>query len=196
MEGMSRCSEGPSSEQGVPALAEARCIFEHVYFSRPDSVECGGTMYGMRFSMGRNLAREAPVETDLVIGVPDSGLDAALGFSRESGIPYGIGLIKNKYIGRTFIAPDGRQDKVRVKLSAIREAVAGKRLVLIDDSIVRGTTSGRIVALLREAGALEKLGELVGGCGHCDACFSGRYPTRIPDDVPKDRFERRLSEVG
>ncbi len=104
---------------------------------------------------GRILAKTHPVDADIVIGVPDSGLDAALGYSMESGIPYEIGLIKNKYIGRTFIAPDHRLDQVKLKLSAISEVVKGKRIVLVDDSIVRGTTSGRLIDLLREAGAAE-----------------------------------------
>ena len=115
----------------------------------------GVPVHAARETAGRILAEAHPAEADIVIGVPDSGLDAALGFSKESGIPYGIGLIKNKYIGRTFIEPDGRHDKVRIKLSAIKEAVRGKRVVLVDDSIVRGTTMGRIAGLLREAGAAE-----------------------------------------
>ena len=131
------------------------CVFEYIYFARPDSEIDGVSVHAARLRAGRILARAHPVQADVVIGVPDSGLDAALGFSAESGIPYGIGLIKNKYIGRTFIAPGDRLGKVRIKLSAIGEAVAGKRVVLIDDSIVRGTTSGRIVRLLREAGARE-----------------------------------------
>ena len=180
-----------------------------------------------------------------MIGVPDSGLDAALGYSRESGIPYDIGLIKNKYIGRTFIAPEGRADQVNIKLSAVEEVVRGKRIVLIDDSIVRGTTCGRIVALLRSAGAKEihmrvsappflypcfygtdvdsrenliavrhtpaeiaemigadslgflpvgMLPEIAGGRAYCSACFDGHYPTEIPKDTRKNRFETKISE--
>ena len=182
-----------------------------------------------------------------MIGVPDSGLDAALGFSQKSGIPYGIGLIKNKYIGRTFISPgqNERLDQVRIKLSPIKHTIKDKRVVLVDDSIVRGTTSKRIVRLLREAGAKEihmrisappflhpcyygtdidseenliashhkreeiaaiigvdtlgylpvdKLHELVGCRDYCAACFTGDYPTKIPTDLRKDRFEGRLSE--
>ncbi len=221
------------------------CIFEYIYFARPDSVIDGISVHAARLNAGKILAQTHPAKADIVIGVPDSGLDAALGFSRESGIPYGIGLIKNKYIGRTFIAPGDRLDKVKIKLSAIEEAVKGKRVVLIDDSIVRGTTSGRIVKLLREAGAkeihmrissppflhpcyygtdidsenhliasrytvseicsrigadslgylpVEGLEKLVGNCKFCSACFDGKYPTAIPEDVRKDRFERRLSE--
>ena len=131
------------------------CIFEYIYFARPDSVIDGVPVHAARETAGRILAEAHPAEADIVIGVPDSGLDAALGFSKESGIPYGIGLIKNKYIGRTFIEPDGRHDKVRIKLSAVKETVRGKRVVLVDDSIVRGTTMGRIAGLLREAGAAE-----------------------------------------
>ena len=117
----------------------------------------GVSVHAARLRAGEILARTYPVQADVVVGVPDSGLDAALGYSHASGIPYGIGLIKNKYIGRTFIAPgqDHRLDQVKIKLSAIQDSVAGKRVVLVDDSIVRGTTSGRIVSLLREAGARE-----------------------------------------
>ncbi|MBO4548208.1 MAG: amidophosphoribosyltransferase, partial [Abditibacteriota bacterium] len=131
------------------------CVFEYIYFARPDSVIDGRSVHEARVDAGRALARINPPDADLVIGVPDSGLDAAIGYSRESGVPYGIGLIKNKYIGRTFIAPGGRLNKVRIKLSAVEPVVRGKKLVLIDDSIVRGTTSRRIVAMLREAGAAE-----------------------------------------
>ena len=131
------------------------CVFEYIYFARPDSVLDGVSVHSARIRAGKALAAAHPAEADVVVGVPDSGLDAALGFSQASGIPYGIGLIKNKYIGRTFIAPDGRLDQVRIKLSPITETVAGKRVVLVDDSIVRGTTCGRIVRLLKEAGAKE-----------------------------------------
>ncbi len=221
------------------------CVFEYIYFARPDSVIDGISVHESRIRAGRILAEQHPVQADLVMGVPDSGLDGALGFSRESGIPYGIGLIKNKYIGRTFIAAGDRQDQVRIKLSAIEAAVRGKRIVLVDDSIVRGTTCGRIVRLLREAGAaeihmritsppflhpcyygtdidseehliaahhsipairdiigadslgylpVEELSVLTGGSGFCSACFDGRYPTAVPADTRKDRFEKRLSE--
>ena len=133
------------------------CVFEYIYFARPDSVIDGVSVHGARLRAGRILAKAHPAEADIVIGVPDSGLDAALGFSAESGIPYGIGLIKNKYIGRTFISPtqSERLDRTKIKLSPVEETVKGKRVVLIDDSIVRGTTSMRIVKLLREAGAKE-----------------------------------------
>ena len=133
------------------------CIFEYIYFARPDSIIEGVSVHDARLKAGEILAQAHPVEADLVIGVPDSGLDAAQGYAKASGIPYGIGLIKNKYIGRTFISPgqDHRLDQVKIKLSPVESEVRGKRVVLIDDSIVRGTTSGRIVKLLRAAGARE-----------------------------------------
>ncbi|NLG90103.1 MAG: amidophosphoribosyltransferase [Clostridiaceae bacterium] len=219
------------------------CIFEYIYFARPDSVIDGVSVHSARFRAGKVLAKTHPVKADIVIGVPDSGLDAALGYSDESGIPCGIGLIKNKYIGRTFISPEQskRLDQVKIKLSAIEETVKNKRVVLIDDSIVRGTTSGRIVKLLREAGAkeihmrissppflypcfygtdidsqehliarkytipeiaeiigadslgylpVEELKILAGNRDFCSACFSGDYPTAVPADTRKNRFEQ------
>ena len=221
------------------------CIFEYIYFARPDSVIDGVSVHASRLKAGEILARTYPVKADVVIGVPDSGLDAALGYSRASGVPYEIGLVKNKYIGRTFIAPSDRADQVKIKLSAVESAVRDKRVVLIDDSIVRGTTSARIVRLLREAGASEvhmrvcappflhpcyygtdidseehliackytvpqiaqqigadSLGYLPTGAlpelccgGWCGACFTGDYPTAVPTDVRKNRFERKLSEI-
>lgn len=133
------------------------CVFEFIYFARPDSVIEGSSVHNARLRAGSFLALEHPVQADVVVGVPDSGIDAAIGFSRQSGIPYGIGLIKNRYIGRTFISPGQkvREDRVRIKLNPVAETVRGKRVVLIDDSIVRGTTCARIVHLLREAGATE-----------------------------------------
>ncbi len=133
------------------------CVFEYIYFARPDSVIDQVSVHEARKRSGRILARSHPADVDVVVGVPDSGIDAALGYSQESGVPYGMGFIKNKYIGRTFISPgqDSRLDKVRIKLNPIREEVAGKRVMIIDDSIVRGTTSGQIVKLLRDAGAIE-----------------------------------------
>ena len=133
------------------------CVFEYIYFARPDSVIDGASVQHARMRAGRFLAKEHPVEADIVIGVPDSGLDAALGYSQESGIPYGIGFIKNRYIGRSFIQPsqEQREDAVKIKLNAVKENIAGKRVIMIDDSIVRGTTCARIVRLLREAGAKE-----------------------------------------
>ena len=221
------------------------CIFEYIYFARPDSVIDGISVHSSRIKAGRILAKAHPVKADAVIGVPDSGLDAAIGYSLESGIPYSIGLIKNKYIGRTFISPDGRLDMVKIKLSAVESEVKGKDIVLIDDSIVRGTTCGRIVNLLRQAGAnkvhmrvsappflnpcyygtdidsrdnliackysipeiakiigadslgylpKESLPELIGSNNFCSACFDGNYPTEIPSDTRKDRFEQQLSK--
>ncbi len=137
--------------------ARRLCVFELIYFSRPDSRLDGKTVHAARLRAGQMLAASSPVDADVVIGVPDSGLDAALGYSMASGIPYGIGFIKNKYIGRTFISPgqQSREDKVKIKLNPVSDTVAGKRVVMIDDSIVRGTTSARIVRMLREAGARE-----------------------------------------
>lgn len=133
------------------------CIFEYIYFARPDSVIEGQSVHQARRMAGRLLAREHAVEADIVIGVPDSGLDAAMGYAEESGIPYGEGFIKNRYIGRTFITPDqtSRENAVRLKLSPLKSQVAGKRVVMIDDSIVRGTTCRQIINLLRDAGAKE-----------------------------------------
>ena len=224
---------------------KALCVFEYIYFARPDSIIDGIGVHQARKRAGEALANAHPVSADIVIGVPDSGLDAAIGYSKASGIPYGIGLIKNKYIGRTFIAPDHRMDQVKLKLSVIEEVVRNKRVILIDDSIVRGTTSRRIVGLLRDAGAkevhmrvsappflfpcfygtdinsqenlvachytvaeiaamigadslgylpVERLCDLAPGQGCCRACFDGKYPTKIPTETRKDKFERRLSE--
>ncbi len=133
------------------------CVFEYVYFARPDSVVDGCSVHEARARAGAFLALEHPVQADVVIGVPDSGIDAAIGYSKQSGIPYELGFIKNRYIARTFISPGqkSREDKVRIKLNPIIGTVSGKRIVLIDDSIVRGTTSARIVKLLRDAGAKE-----------------------------------------
>lgn len=135
----------------------SHCVFEYIYFARPDSVIDGSSVHSARQRAGAFLALEHPVQADVVIGVPDSGLDAALGYAKQSGIPYEIGFIKNKYIGRTFIAPGqkSREDKVKIKLNPIASVVKGKRVVMIDDSIVRGTTSARIAKLLRDAGATE-----------------------------------------
>lgn len=133
------------------------CVFEYIYFARPDSVIEGASVHRARIRAGNFLALEHPCQADVVIGCPDSGLDAALGFAQTSGIPYGIGFVKNRYIGRTFIQPSQgmRENSVRIKLNALRETVEGKRVVLVDDSIVRGTTSAKVVKLLRHAGAKE-----------------------------------------
>lgn len=226
------------------------CIFEYIYFARPDSILDGCSVHGARLRAGAGLAKAHPVEADVVIGVPDSGIDAAMGYARESGIPYGLGFIKNKYIGRTFIAPGQkhREGRVRIKLNVVSETVKGKRVVMVDDSIVRGTTSARIVRLLREAGAtevhmrssappflnpcyygtdidskdaliacrhtideickiigadslgylnVEQLPTLTGGhspLGYCSACFDGNYPTEIPKETVKDRYESKVRD--
>ena len=141
----------------LPKEQEARCVFEYIYFSRPDSHFDGVSVYQSRILAGKFLAMDAPVEADLVVGVQESGNAAALGYSLQSGIPYGTAFVKNSYVGRTFIKPgqSSRESSVRVKLNVLREAVNGKRVIMIDDSIVRGTTSGRIVKMLRDAGAKE-----------------------------------------
>ena len=141
----------------LPQEQEARCIFEYIYFARPDSRIDGESVYASRIKAGRFLAQDSPVEADLVTGVPESGNAAALGYSLESGIPYGTAFVKNSYVGRTFIKPkqSSRESSVQVKLNVLKEAVAGKRVIMIDDSIVRGTTSDRIVRMLRDAGATE-----------------------------------------
>ncbi len=141
----------------LPKEEHARCIFEYIYFARPDSHIDGKSVYGARIKAGRFLAQDSPVDADLVVGVPESGNVAAMGYSMESGIPYGMAFVKNGYVGRTFIKPaqSSRESSVTIKLNALQEAVAGKRVIMIDDSIVRGTTSNRIVNMLREAGATE-----------------------------------------
>lgn len=223
------------------------CVFEFIYFARPDSVIEGCSVSLARQKAGAFLAQQHPVEADVVVGVPDSGLDAALGYATASGIPYAIGFTKNKYIGRTFIAPDQaqRENGVNIKLNPIRSAVEGKRVVLIDDSIVRGTTCRRTIDLLRRAGAREihmrvsappfiapcfygtdidsaenlianhhsvpEIARIIGAdsLGYlsvenaerlagppydrfCTACFGGGYPTSVPKDGQKDRFEQKL----
>ena len=241
---------GVRSDTSHCGKAEKRlCVFEFIYFARPDSVIDGSSVHIARQRAGAFLALEHPVQADIVIGVPDSGLDAAMGYARQSGIPYGMGFIKNKYIGRTFISPtqDMRENEVNIKLNPIRSVVEGKRVVLIDDSIVRGTTCRRTIDLLRKAGAkeihmrvsappfvsecyygtdiddknklianhhtVEEIAEIIGvdslgylsiedvvkladntQGGFCTACFGGGYPTAIPQDSGKDRFECKISE--
>lgn len=229
---------------------EKLCIFEYIYFSRPDSVIEGISVHEARKKAGACLALEHPVQADVIIGVPDSGLDAAIGYAAQSGIPYGIGFIKNKYIGRTFIDPGQkvREDKVRIKLNVLSATVAGKRVVIVDDSIVRGTTIAKIVKRLREAGATEvhvrsaappftdpcyygtdvdskdkliacqhtkeeitkiidadslgylninHLNMLIGkpdNSEFCYSCFTGEYPTSIPEAVmDEDKFSKKIS---
>ncbi len=170
------------------------CVFEYIYFARPDSVIDGVSVHQSRVKAGEILAETHPVAADLVIGAPDSGLDAALGFSRKSGIPYGIGLIKNKYIGRTFIAPGqrARTDGVRIKLSAIASVLQGKRVVLVDDSIVRGTTMRRVVQLLRDAGA-EKVHVRVTAPPFLHPCF---YGTDIDSTENLIACRHTVEEIG
>ncbi len=148
---------GMRSFQAVESKREAFCIFEYIYFARPDSIFRGERTYPIRMAMGRELAREHPVEADVVIGVPDSATAAAIGYARESGIPYMEGLIKNRYVGRTFIQPDQRirEAGVQVKFNPVRELLEGQRVVVVDDSIVRGTTTPHVMRLLRAAGARE-----------------------------------------
>lgn len=236
---------GPSGLKYLYNKVPARrslCVFEYIYFARTDSKIDGLGVYESRKEAGRLLARQSPVEADVVIGVPESGIDAAIGYSEESGIPYQKGIVKNSYIGRTFIKPtqSERERSVRIKLNALESEVRGKRVVLLDDSIVRGTTSGRIVSMLKDAGAKEvhlrissppflwpcyygtdiptkdeliavqhtvkEIAEmnfadslaflsldslpvmLKGKCsGYCDACFSGNYPTEIPQEMIEHR---------
>ena len=156
------------------------CVFEYIYFARPDSIIEGTCVHDARLQAGRFLAQEHPVEADVVIGAPDSGLDAALGYAQESGIPYGVGFIKNKYVGRTFIqgSQAQRESSVRIKLNAISSTVAGKRVVLVDDSIVRGTTSARTIKLLRDAGAKE-VHYRISAPPFAHPCYFG---TDIPDE--------------
>jgi amidophosphoribosyltransferase len=149
--------DGAQSHKPFPPMAARPCIFEYVYFSRPDSIVGGRNVYDIRKTMGAELAREAPVAADVIVPVPDSGVPAAIGFAQASGIPYELGIIRNHYVGRTFIQPTQsiRDQGVRLKHSANRAVVAGKRIVLVDDSIVRGTTSRKIVQMMRDAGTKE-----------------------------------------
>ena len=237
--------DGPRSIKTHCGQKKSLCVFEYIYFARPDSYIEGESVHEARKRAGGFLAKTHPVEADVVIGVPDSGLDAALGYAEESGISYGMGLVRNKYIGRTFIAPEetGRGGQVMLKLNPVATVVSGKRVVLIDDSIVRGTTSQRIVQMLKEAGAKEihmrisappflypcyygtdvdsdssliarshtvpeickligadslgflsvedalRLAPAISGTDFCAACFDGRYPTNVPIETDKERFE-------
>ncbi len=149
--------DGLQSHQVLKPSKPSLCVFEFIYFARPDSQINKTNLYGARKSMGTELAKEAPVEADMVIGLPDSGTPAAIGYAEESGIPFGEGLIKNRYVGRTFIQPDQmlRQLGVKLKLNPLGQVIKGKRLIVVDDSIVRGNTSRQIVKILKEAGAAE-----------------------------------------
>src|ERR1700749_1981132 len=149
--------EGVSRDRFAPQRPLSQCVFEHVYFSRPDSIVFGRPVQESREEMGRMLARECPADADLVVPVPDSGVAAALGYSDESGLPFRQALIRNHYVGRTFIEPSQaiRDFGVKLKLNPVRHLLRGQRVVLVDDSIVRGTTSRKIVRMVREAGASE-----------------------------------------
>ena len=237
-----------SERSHCQTVGRQMCVFEFIYFARPDSVIDGSSVCLARQQAGAFLAQEHPVEADAVIGVPDSGLDAAVGYAKASGIPYAIGLTKNKYVGRTFIAPTqaDREMGVSLKLNPIRSVVDGKRIVLIDDSIVRGTTCRRTIELLRRAGAKEihmrisappfvapcfygtdidnadalianhhtvpEIAKIIGvdslgylsleharlltgkNDGFCTACFGGGYPTEVPKNTSKSRFEKKIHE--
>jgi amidophosphoribosyltransferase len=173
---------------------EALCVFEYIYFARPDSVLQGRNVYEARFHMGKYLAKEHPVEADMVMGVPESGVPAAMGYAAESKIPYEEGLIKNRYIGRTFIQPSQeiRDLGVKLKLNPIQDAVRGKKVIVIDDSIIRGTTSRQIIRLIRGAGARE-VHMRVSSPPNLNPCYYGidtatraeliaaEYPVRIPE---------------
>ncbi len=177
----------------IPKEKEARCIFEYIYFARPDSVIDGVSVYQSRILAGRYLAMDYPVEADLVVGVPESGNAAALGYSLESGIPYGTAFVKNGYVGRTFIKPkqSSRESSVRVKLNVLTEAVKGKRVIMIDDSIVRGTTSDRIVGMLKEAGAAE-VHVRISSPPFLNECYFG---TDIPSKEQLIAHNRTIEEI-
>ncbi|MBE7719593.1 amidophosphoribosyltransferase [Lacrimispora indolis] len=172
---------------------EARCIFEYIYFARPDSVFDGVSVYHSRMCAGRALAMDSPVEADLVVGVPESGNAAALGYSLQSGIPYGTAFVKNSYVGRTFIKPkqSNRESSVRIKLNVLKEAVMGKRVIMIDDSIVRGTTSALIVNMLREAGAKE-VHVRISSPPFLHPCYFG---TDIPNEEQLIAHNRTIEEI-
>ncbi len=240
-------AEGVRSDRRHCGLCPRRlCVFEYIYFARPDSVIDGASVCLARQRAGAFLASEHPVEADVVVGVPDSGLDAAIGYAKASGIPYEIGFTKNKYVARTFIAPTqgDRETGVSIKLHPIRAVVEGKRVVLVDDSIVRGTTCRKTIRQLRAAGAkeihmrvsappfvapcfygtdidtaenlianhhsVEEIAKIIGvdslgylsleharaltgsDDGFCTACFGGEYPTAVPADSGKSRFEKKI----
>ena len=172
---------------------EARCIFEYIYFARPDSVFDGVSVYHSRIQAGRFLAMDSPVDADLVVGVPESGNAAALGYAMESGIPYGTAFVKNSYVGRTFIKPkqSSRESAVRIKLNVVKEAVAGKRVIMIDDSIVRGTTSALIVGMLRDAGAKE-VHVRISAPPFLHPCYFG---TDIPSEDQLIAHNRTVEEI-
>lgn len=177
----------------IPAEKQARCIFEYIYFARPDSHIDGKSVYAARIKAGRFLAMDSPVDADLVVGVPESGNVAAMGYSMQSGIPYGMAFVKNSYVGRTFIKPaqSSRESSVAIKLNAMEEAVSGKRVIMIDDSIVRGTTSNRIVNMLREAGATQ-VHVRISSPPFLWPCYFG---TDIPERKQLIAYERSIEEI-
>lgn len=185
--------DGIESNMELATCKPARCIFEYIYFARPDSVVDGVGVYGARVTSGRILARRHPVEADLVVGVPSSGSPAGLGYALESKIPHGNGFIKNSYVGRTFIKPkqSQRETAVKIKLNVLKEAVAGKRVVMVDDSIVRGTTSARIVKMLRAAGAKE-VHVRISSPLFLHPCF---YGTDIPSEEHLIAHNRTVEEI-
>ena len=186
-------SKGIESDTSLCQKNTARCIFEYIYFARPDSKIDGMGVYESRINAGRILAKTHPVDADLVVGVPESGNPAALGFSLESGIPYGTAFVKNGYVGRTFIKPkqSSRESSVRVKLNVLKEAVNGKRIIMIDDSIVRGTTSDRIVKMLRDAGATE-VHVRISSPPFLWPCYFG---TDIPEREQLIAYNRSIEEI-
>lgn len=177
----------------LPKEQEARCVFEYIYFARPDSRIDGVSVYQSRIRAGRFLAKDSPAEADLVVGVPESGNEAALGYAMESGIPYGMAFVKNGYVGRTFIKPkqSSRESAVRIKLNVLKEAVKGKRVIMIDDSIVRGTTSDRIVGMLKEAGAKE-VHVRISSPPFLWPCYFG---TDIPERSQLIAYNRSIEEI-
>ena len=208
--------DGIKSDKSLTQAKAAKCIFEYIYFARPDSYIDGISVNSSRITAGRILAQTHPVDADIVVGVPESGNAAAMGYAMESGIPYGIAFVKNSYVGRTFIKPkqSARESSVRVKLNALREVVRGKRVVMIDDSIVRGTTSARIVKMIKDAGASEvhvrissppflypcyfgtdvpSSDQLIAynhSVEQICACFSGNYPVEPPKEDIRGDFEK------
>jgi amidophosphoribosyltransferase len=242
-------ANGVRSERWAPAEPKG-CLFEYVYLARPDTTIAGQGIHATRVRIGERLAKEAPVEADLVIPVPESGTPAAIGYAKGSGIPFGMGLVKNSYVGRTFIQPSQtiRQLGIRLKLNPLREIIEGKRIVVVDDSIVRGNTQRAIVRMLREAGAreihvrissppvkwpcfygidfatraelvasgleVEEIRRSIGAdsLGYvslegliestqveenklCGACFTGKYPIRIPADMSEGKMRLEITEV-
>lgn len=185
--------QGIESHKDMCQAEHGRCIFEYIYFARPDSVLDGMSVYNSRIIAGRCLAKDSPVEADMVVGVPESGNAAALGYSLESGIPYGTAFVKNGYVGRTFIKPkqSQRESGVRVKLNVLADAVRGKRVIMIDDSIVRGTTSDLIVSMLKEAGATE-VHVRISSPPFLYPCYFG---TDVPDSDQLIAYNRTIEEI-